>query len=95
MYAWRRFRALGEWAPEGQAALSALGKLLNDDDSEVRLAAAFALGEIGPKAKIAVPALTALLKDDDDSMRAAAAYASWFISSPTQRPFRHCPGITA
>ena len=46
--------------------MSALDKLLNDDDSDVRLAAAVALGEIGPKAKSEVPSLTALLRNGNE-----------------------------
>ena len=52
-----------------------LGQLLNDEDADVREAAAQALGELGEHAKEQVSLLGQLLNDEDADVREAAARA--------------------
>ena len=54
-----------------QSILPILTETLDDDDSEVRIAAAKALGDFGPLADVAIPALSRSLKGDDDNMTQA------------------------
>jgi HEAT repeat protein len=63
---WGAARALGKMAarPPTGAAL-ALGKLVGDENNDVRLTAFAALQRYGPSAKAAVPALVAALETDD------------------------------
>ena len=68
-------KPLSQWVAETQ-----------DEDSQVRLAAAWALSQIGPKAKTAVPALTQLLKGKDVWVRVAAAKALGKIGSAAIPP---------
>lgn len=67
-----------------------IAKLLDDEDAEVRRAAARALGRFGPAAvkSVVVPALTKSLQDPDELTRQAAAAALEKIGpeSPDQGP---------
>jgi hypothetical protein len=74
--------ALGNLGGDGEAALPALARALEDDDASVRQAAADALGRIGPGAAAAVPALTEALADPDAGVHASAAEALAAIGEP-------------
>jgi HEAT repeat protein len=54
-------------------AIPRLALMIDDDDSEVRLASAWALGQIG--GRVAAQALAIALKSDDPAMREAAKEA--------------------
>src|SRR5262249_39778463 len=56
---------IGQFGPQGKAAVPALSKALADKELNVQAEAALALGEIGPAAKAAVPALLATVKSDE------------------------------
>jgi len=59
--------------------IPALAKLLNDDDRQVRLAAADVLCRIGPPAQAVIPQLRGMLDDPDRLVRLAASEALWDI----------------
>ncbi len=59
----------------GEPAAPALAKMLEDQDSQVRVKAAAALSFLGPKARAAVPALARALVDETIFVRVAAAVA--------------------
>ncbi|GGA29450.1 hypothetical protein CYANOKiyG1_45860 [Okeania sp. KiyG1] len=52
-----------------------IGKLLSNEDSDVRAAAATAVGNLGSEAKELIPQLQQLLKDEDSDVREAVATA--------------------
>lgn len=64
---------LGKIGPAAKKAVSALIKVLNDEDECVRDAAAEALGKIGAAAKEAIPALIEALKEKSESPGAMIA----------------------
>jgi HEAT repeat protein len=66
-------RAAGEMAEDARVLLPKLAPLLNDDDSEVALAAIWALGQIGGEP--ARRALQQVRKSQDEARREAAAEA--------------------
>jgi HEAT repeat protein len=68
-------QALTVIGPEASAAVHALARALDDDETEIRLGALTALGAIGPGARDAVPAVMQAARDDDDSYRAVALRA--------------------
>jgi HEAT repeat protein len=59
----------------GPKAVPALIDMLKDENSGVRMSAAYALGQIGPDAKAALPALMRLLEDKSSEARGSAAEA--------------------
>ncbi|CAE8620262.1 unnamed protein product [Polarella glacialis] len=61
--------------PSAAKYASEIGKLLDDEEPDVRRAAAVALGKVGPAAASQAAGLAAALKDEDASVRAAAAEA--------------------
>jgi HEAT repeat protein len=68
--------ALGE---KGRAGLPALSKALQDEEAEVRRAAAWSLVRIGRQAAPATPALAKALRDDDPEVRQRVAVALGYI----------------
>jgi HEAT repeat protein len=68
-------QSLGQFGPEGRAAVPDLIEALKDEDSMVRMGAGYALAEIGPDAADAVPALQEAARDNEKDVRDAAAYA--------------------
>jgi HEAT repeat protein len=60
---------------EGETAVPALIKVLEDKEAAVRQKAATTLGTLGPVAKTAVAPLAKALKDENSGVRAEAAFA--------------------
>ncbi len=72
--------ALAEIGKDAQAAVPALGALLESPDPEMRMEVLVALGEIGPAAKPQVGAINEILATDEVAgVRYAAAYALGMI----------------
>ena len=67
---------LGRLGPEAKAAVPGLVKALEDEDKQVREAAAEALGLIGVR-EVAVPALRRTMNDEKVGMRIKSAVALW------------------
>jgi len=78
--------ALGSIGPEAAEAVPALAQALEDENWEVREAAALALNMIGPAALEAVPALIQALGDENDNARASAA---WALTAITGQNFQN------
>jgi HEAT repeat protein len=64
---------LGLLGTKAQSSIPALSSLIQDENADIRFAAAQVLGEIGTEA--VVPALTTALQDKDENVRVSAAVA--------------------
>ena len=74
--------SLDQPGPELEAAVPALAALLNDNNKDIRVRAAYTLAGLGPDAKAAVPALTAI-NDQDELVRYAVRRALENIGKAT------------
>jgi hypothetical protein len=68
-------RAIGAFGEDAAPAVSEVAVALNDPNSQVRSAAAWALSQIGPKGAAAVPALAKALSDSSPRVQGLAAIA--------------------
>ena len=68
-------RAIGAFGEDAAPAVSEVAAALNDPNSQVRSAAAWALSQIGPKGAAAVPALAKALSDSGPRVQGLAAIA--------------------
>jgi hypothetical protein len=68
-------RAIGAFGGDAAPAVSEVAAALNDPNSQVRSAAAWALSQIGPKGAAAVPALAKALSDSSPRVQGLAAIA--------------------
>jgi len=74
--------AIGEFGPEGSAAVGDLAEALKDLDEGVRAAAATALGKVGPKVQDVFPDLLTALNDPALLVRDAAGRTLDSLGSP-------------
>lgn len=78
-------RALGRMAPQGgDKATVALGKLLEDDNGDVRITTVTVLGRYGPAGKAAVPALGRVIRGGEAAMRLEAIRAVVAVGAEAQ-----------
>jgi HEAT repeat protein len=75
----------GEAGPKGRA-LRSMGTALEDPDSQVRQAAAWALARLGPKARPAVPELERALEGPDKALRPLVANLLLDLDPEAMRP---------
>jgi hypothetical protein len=68
-------RAIGAFGEDAAPAVSEVAEALNDPNSQVRSAAAWALSQIGPKGAAAVPVLAKALSDSSPRVQGLAAIA--------------------
>jgi HEAT repeat protein len=71
----------GRAEPPPATILPAIGRRLQDSESEVRAAAAYAIRDVGIAGKSAGPALVPVLRDPEERVRVAAANALGSIGS--------------